>query len=200
MKNKNYVYSIIKRILDLVFSLTLLIALSGPLLLISCLVLFDSKGGIFFKQKRVGKDNTYFQIYKFRTMYIDAPKDAPTDQLDNAKSWITPIGRILRKTSLDELPQLLNILSGSMSFVGPRPALWNQLNLINLRTLNGTSQLVPGLTGWAQTNGRDANDDVEKSILDEVYLKNFGFLMDVKCILWTFKTVIFSTNVIEGKE
>src|SRR5699024_493490 len=155
-------YLPIKRMLDILLSFMALIVLSPILIIVSILIKIDSKGPVLFKQRRVGVNNSHFYILKFRTMRTDAPKDAPTDQLTNATAWITKTGKVLRKTSIDELPQLINILKGEMSIVGPRPALWNQDNLNKLRTEANVHTIKPGLTGWAQINGRDENDDKEK--------------------------------------
>jgi len=178
--------------------------LSPVFLVLIILIKIDSKGPIFFKQKRVGKDKRYFNIFKFRTMRIDTPKDTPTHMLENPEQYITKVGRFLRKTSLDELPQIANILIGHMSCVGPRPALWNQFDLVNERdkyigkyglTVNG---IRPGLTGWAQINGRDELPIEEKARLDGEYIKKISFLFDIKCFLGTFISVIKSDGVVEG--
>lgn len=172
--------------------------LSPLLLIIALLIKIDSKGPVLFKQKRVGKNNKYFNIYKFRTMRTDAPKDSATDQLDNPKAWITKVGSVLRKTSLDELPQLINILLGQMSIVGPRPALWNQFNLNELREQAGVHSIRPGLTGLAQINGRDENDDKEKVYWDSIYLKEYSVIFDVKCIINTLISVVKKEGIVEG--
>ena len=148
-------YPVIKRLLDLLCSLLGILVLSPLLILLALLVKCTSPGPVLFRQKRVGKDKSYFEILKFRSMRVDTPRDIPTHLLQNAQSAITPVGRFLRKTSLDELPQLFNIFVGQMSIVGPRPALWNQDDLIAERDLYGANAVTPGLTGWAQVNGRD---------------------------------------------
>lgn len=158
----------------------------------------DSKGPIFFKQNRVGAGKSHFRILKFRTMRIDTPKDTPTHLLENPDQWITKIGKFLRKTSLDELPQIINILKGDMSFVGPRPALWNQYDLIEERDRYGANDVKVGLTGWAQINGRDELSIEAKAKLDGEYVENIGFLMDIKCFFGTFLSVLRSDGVKEG--
>ena len=148
-------YGFLKRFFDIVLSLVAIIVFSWLLIIIAVAIVVEDKGNILFKQKRIGKNKKEFYIYKFRTMKVSTPKDVPTHLLDNPESYITKIGGFLRKTSLDELPQLFNILKGDMSIVGPRPALWNQFDLIALRDENGSNSVRPGLTGWAQVNGRD---------------------------------------------
>lgn len=153
---------------------------------------------VFFSQKRIGENKTYFNLYKFRSMKLDTPHDTPTHLLENPEQYITKVGKILRKTSLDELPQLINILKGELSVVGPRPALWNQYDLIEERDRYGVHQIRPGLTGWAQINGRDELEIPVKARLDGEYLKHIGFSMDVRCFLGTFKAVVKSEGVVEG--
>lgn len=148
-------YGVLKRFFDIILSLVAIIVFSWLLIIIAIAIVVEDKGNILFKQKRIGKNKKEFYIYKFRTMKVSTPKDVPTHLLDNPESYITKIGGFLRKTSLDELPQLFNILKGDMSIVGPRPALWNQFDLIDLRDKNGSNSVRPGLTGWAQVNGRD---------------------------------------------
>ena len=148
-------YIKIKRVIDFVLSLVGMAVLSPIFILLIVLIKLDSKGPILFKQKRVGKDKIYFNILKFRTMRVDAPKDCPTHMLNNPEQYITKVGRFLRRTSLDELPQIINILKGEMSIIGPRPALWNQYDLIAERDKYDANNVIPGLTGWAQINGRD---------------------------------------------
>ena len=188
----------IKRILDFVLSLCAIIALSWLLLLLALLVKCTSKGPIFFKQKRVGKDKTYFHILKFRTMRIDTPKDMPTHLLANPEQYITPIGRFLRKTSLDELPQLFNILVGQMAIVGPRPALWNQEDLIAERDRYGANNVRPGLTGLAQVSGRDELPIPIKAKYDGDYVDNIGVMYDILLIIRTITSVIHHDGVVEG--
>lgn len=188
----------VKRALDAALSALALLFLSPLLLVIALWVKLDSKGPVFFRQKRVGIRKTHFEIYKFRTMYTDAPKDVPTHLLGGANACITRSGRFLRKTSLDELPQLINILRGQMSLVGPRPALWNQYDLIAQRDEYGANDVMPGLTGWAQVNGRDELSIPVKARLDGEYAKNLSFCMDVKCVYETILAVVTHEGVVEG--
>ena len=191
-------YRYIKRIIDILLSGLAIIILS-PLLLILCIAIkLDSPGPIFFTQKRVGIHKTYFQIYKFRTMRTDTPKDMPTHMLANPEQYITKTGRFLRKTSLDELPQIFNIFKGDMSIVGPRPALWNQDDLVAERDKYGANDVTPGLTGWAQINGRDELEIPVKAKLDGDYVKKYGFTMDVRCFFGTFLSVLRQDGVVEG--
>lgn len=191
-------YRYIKRIIDILLSGLAIIILS-PLLLILCIAIkLDSPGPIFFTQKRVGIYKTYFQIYKFRTMRTDTPKDMPTHMLANPDQYITKTGRFLRKTSLDELPQIFNIFKGDMSIVGPRPALWNQDDLVAERDKYGANDVTPGLTGWAQINGRDELEIPVKAKLDGEYVKKYGFTMDVRCFFGTFLSVLRQDGVVEG--
>lgn len=168
-----------KRIFDILVSGIFLIILSPLILIISIIIKLTSKGNVFFKQKRIGRLNKEFYIYKFRTMRTDTP-DVATHLLKNPEKYITPIGKFLRKTSLDELPQLFNILKGEMSLVGPRPALYNQYDLKEMRNKEGINILVPGLTGWAQINGRDEISLEEKVRLDKEYLEKQSFWFDIK--------------------
>lgn len=191
-------YRYIKRTIDILLSGLAIIILS-PLLLILCIAIkLDSPGPIFFTQKRVGIHKTYFQIYKFRTMRTDTPKDMPTHMLANPEQYITKTGRFLRKTSLDELPQIFNIFKGDMSIVGPRPALWNQDDLVAERDKYGANDVTPGLTGWAQINGRDELEIPVKAKLDGEYVKKYGFTMDVRCFFGTFLSVLRQDGVVEG--
>ncbi len=189
-----------KRTLDLLFSCILLIALLPLLLVITTIIKTTSKGQVVFTQKRIGADKKEFNIYKFRTMYSDTPKNMPTHLLDRPEKYITPIGKILRKTSLDELPQLLNIIKGEMSFVGPRPALYNQHDLIGLRDQYDVNKLRPGITGWAQVNGRDELEISVKVQYDKYYLENRSLWLDIKIIFMTAYSVILSKGVVEGKQ
>ncbi|MCR4933029.1 MAG: sugar transferase [Lachnospiraceae bacterium] len=191
-------YAVIKRILDFILALIATILLSWLFVILIALIKIDSKGPILFKQKRVGIHKKHFMIYKFRTMRTDTPKDMPTHMLKNPEQFITKIGKFLRKTSLDELPQLLNIIKGDMAIVGPRPALWNQYDLIEERDKYGANDVLPGLTGWAQINGRDELEIPVKAALDGEYIKKMGFVMDVKCILGTVKSVLKHEGVVEG--
>ena len=191
-------YRYIKRIIDILLSGLAIIILS-PLLLILCIAIkLDSPGPIFFTQKRVGIHKTYFQIYKFRTMRTDTPKDMPTHMLANPEQYITKTGRFLRKTSLDEPPQIFNIFKGDMSIVGPRPALWNQDDLVAERDKYGANDVTPGLTGWAQINGRDELEIPVKAKLDGEYVKKYGVTMDVRCFFGTFLSVLRQDGVVEG--
>ena len=192
------VYIKIKRILDIVLSLLVCVLLLPLFLIIIAAIKLDSKGPIFFKQKRVGINKSHFYILKFRTMRIDTPKDVPTHLLENPEQWITRVGKFLRKTSLDELPQIFNILAGHMSIIGPRPALWNQFDLIEERDKYGANDIRPGITGWAQIHGRDELSIEEKSRLDGEYVKNIGFKMDIKCFFGTIISVLKSDGVVEG--
>jgi O-antigen biosynthesis protein WbqP len=187
-----------KRFYDLVLSLTGLIVLSPLFLGLIILIKIDSKGPILFKQKRIGRHKTHFYILKFRTMRIDTPKDTPTHMLENPKQWITKVGKFLRKTSLDELPQMINILKGDMSIIGPRPALWNQYDLVEERDKYGIHDLYPGLTGYAQINGRDELLISEKAKLDGYYVKNISLWLDIKIFFGTITSIFKSDGVVEG--
>ena len=188
----------IKRPLDFVLSLAGVIVLSPVLLVIVICIKVSSPGPIFFKQKRVGIHKTHFNILKFRTMRIDTPKDVPTHLLENPDQYITGIGKFLRKTSLDELPQLFNILKGDMAVIGPRPALWNQYDLIAERDRYGANDILPGLTGWAQINGRDELEIDVKARLDGEYVQKMSFLFDCKCFFGTITSVLHHDGVVEG--
>lgn len=192
-------YLNIKRYIDILFSVIGLIILSPVFLILVIAIKADSRGPVLFKQKRVGIHKSHFNILKFRTMRIDTPKDTPTHLLENPDQWITKVGKFLRKTSLDELPQILNILNGDMSIVGPRPALWNQFDLIELRDKYSANDVPVGLTGWAQINGRDELELEEKARLDGEYAQNIGLSIDIKCFLGTFLSVIRSEGVVEGR-
>lgn len=191
-------YPIMKRVIDFFFALICLIILLPVLFILVIMIKFDSAGPVLFKQKRVGIHKTYFNILKFRTMRIDTPKDTPTHLLENPEKYITKIGKILRKTSLDELPQLFNILSGSMALIGPRPALWNQYDLIAERDKYGANDIRPGLTGWAQINGRDTITTELKAKLDGEYVKKMSFIFDLKCFFATIVSVLKHEDVVEG--
>ncbi len=191
-------YSILKRVFDFILSLVGLIILSPIFLILIIAIKVDTKGPAFFKQKRVGIDKTYFNILKFRTMRIDTPQNMPTHLLKNPEQYITKVGKFLRKTSLDELPQIINILSGTMSCIGPRPALWNQYDLIAERDKYEANNIRPGLTGWAQINGRDMTSIEEKSQLDGEYVRKYGILMDVKVFFRTIVLVAKKSGVVEG--
>ena len=187
-----------KRIIDIILSLGGIVVLSPVLIITAMIIKFTSPGPILFKQQRVGKDNVNFYIYKFRSMRIDTPKDVPTHLLSNPDQYITPIGKFMRKTSLDELPQLFNILKGEMSVIGPRPSLPNQYDLNELRDKNGASSIKPGLTGLAQISGRDELEIDVKAALDGEYVQKMSFLFDCKCFLGTITAVLKSDGVVEG--
>lgn len=188
-----------KRFVDIFLSIIGLVLLSPIFLILIIWIKLDSKGPIFFKQKRVGINKTHFNILKFRTMRIDTPKDTPTHLLENPDQWITKSGRFLRKTSLDELPQIINIIKGDMSIIGPRPALWNQFDLIAERDKYGANDILPGLTGLAQVSGRDELPIEVKAKLDGEYNQNISFMMDVKCFFKTITSVLKREGVVEGK-
>ncbi|MRX73004.1 sugar transferase [Bacillus lacus] len=191
-------YMKIKRLIDIVLSLVGLIVLSPIFLILILGIKLGSKGPVLFKQKRVGNKKTHFNILKFRTMRIDTPKDTPTHLLDNPDQYITKMGKFLRKTSLDELPQIWNIFVGQMSIIGPRPALWNQYDLIAERDKYGANDVPPGLTGWAQINGRDELPIDIKAKLDGEYVEKIGLCMDIKCFFKTIVSVVKSDGVVEG--
>lgn len=187
-----------KRILAIMLSIGGLICFSWLYLVLIIAIKLDSPGPVLFKQTRVGIHKKHFEIYKFRTMRIDTPHDMPTHMLKNPEQYITRVGRFLRKTSLDEIPQLFNILVGDMAIVGPRPALWNQFDLIEERDKYGANDVRPGLTGWAQINGRDELEIEEKARLDGYYVENLSLGLDVKCFLGTVKSVLNREGVVEG--
>ena len=193
-------YQYVKRFFDIVMSLGAIIVLSPVLLVLAVLIKLDSKGPVLFKQKRVGKGKTHFEILKFRTMYADVPKDVPTHLLADPASKITKIGRFLRKSSLDELPQIWNILVGEMSIIGPRPALWNQFDLIAERDKYGANDVRPGLTGLAQVMGRDELPIEVKAKYDGEYAQNVTFANDVKIFFKTITSVLGAKGVKEGKQ
>lgn len=193
-------YNITKNILDRVVALIALIALSPIFLIFAIIITIESKGPVFFKQQRVGKNKKLFNIYKLRTMRIDTPKDMPTHMLNNANSYITKIGNFMRKTSIDELPQLINILKGDMSFIGPRPALWNQEDLIKERDKYGANNIRPGLTGLAQISGRDELEISVKAKFDGEYVERISFLFDIKIFFKTIGKVFKHEGVIEGRQ
>ena len=188
----------IKRAIGFTLALIGLVILSPFFLLIAIAIKLDTPGPVLFKQKRVGKHKTHFNILKYRTMKIDTPKDVPTHLLENPEQYISRVGRILRKTSGDELPQILQILTGKMSIVGPRPALWNQYDLIKERDKYGANDITPGLTGWAQINGRDELPIDVKARLDGEYTQNLCFLLDCRCFFWTILRVLRREGVVEG--
>ena len=187
-----------KRLLDLVLSGCAIVALFPVLLILMIAIKLDSPGPVFFRQKRVGIHKTHFGILKFRTMRIDTPRDCPTHLLENPQQWITRVGGFLRKTSLDELPQIFNIFAGHMSIIGPRPALWNQFDLIEERDKYGANDVMPGLTGWAQINGRDELPIDVKAKLDGEYVENQSLAFDIKCFVGTVVSVLRHDGVVEG--
>ena len=187
-----------KRLIDIVLSFVGIIVLAPIMFFIAVLIKIDDPGPVFFKQKRVGQYKKYFYMRKFRSMKTATPKDVPTHLLINAESYISRVGKILRKYSLDELPQLLHILVGEMSIVGPRPALWNQYDLIKARDKYKANVLRPGLTGWAQVNGRDELPINVKAKLDGEYAQKISFKMDLKCFIMTIFKVAKSDGVVEG--
>ena len=191
-------YLCIKYALDFLVSLAGLIVLAVPMLILAVIIKTDDPGPVFFRQKRVGKDQKTFHMLKFRTMRSDTPRDMPTHLLKNPEQYITRVGRFLRKSSLDELPQIFNILMGQMSLVGPRPALWNQEDLNRAREDYGVHQVRPGLTGWAQINGRDELEIPVKAALDAEYIRSLGPIMDLKCFFGTFLAVLSAKGVVEG--
>lgn len=188
----------VKRILDIALSMAGIIVLGIPMLIIAAAIKLGSPGPVFFKQKRFGANKSFFDILKFRTMRTDTPRDVPTHMLSDPTKWITKTGAFLRKTSLDELPQLFNILAGDMSVIGPRPALWNQDDLIAERDRYGANDIKPGLTGWAQINGRDELPIDVKARLDGEYVEKMGFLFDCKCFFGTITSVLKHDGVVEG--
>lgn len=191
-------YDVIKRVADRVMAFLGLIILSPVFLVLVLAIKIDSRGPVLFRQKRVGLHKEHFYILKFRTMRTDTPSDIPTHQLTNPEQYITRVGKFLRKTSLDELPQIINILKGDMAIVGPRPALWNQYDLIAERDKYGANDILPGLTGWAQINGRDELPIDVKAKLDGDYVRKKGFFMDMRCIFGTVVSVAKQEGVVEG--
>ncbi|MBD5511170.1 MAG: sugar transferase [Lachnospiraceae bacterium] len=192
------VYQSVKRGVDFLSALLAIIILSPVFLFFAAAIKLESAGPVFFKQKRIGIHKKYFMIYKFRTMRTDTPKDVPTHLLENPEQYITKLGHFLRKTSLDELPQLINILKGDMAVVGPRPALWNQDDLIAEREKYGANDVLPGLTGWAQINGRDELEIPIKAKLDGEYVRKMSFFFDLRCLFGTLFCVLKSDGVVEG--
>lgn len=191
-------YLIIKRVIDIVLSTLGLVILSPLFILLMIMIKIDSKGPILFKQNRIGIHQSQFKILKFRTMRIDTPQNIPTHLFDNPDQYITRLGKFLRKTSLDELPQIWNIFVGHMSIIGPRPALWNQYDLIEEREKYRANDIKPGLTGWAQVNGRDELPIEHKAKLDGEYVRKLNFWTDCKCFFLTIINVVKSDGIIEG--
>ena len=189
---------VLKRTIDLVLSAIGILILAIPMLILIIAIKLDSPGPVFFTQKRVGIHKSHFNILKFRTMRIDTPRDTPTHLLENPQQWITKVGAFLRKTSLDELPQIFNIFLGQMSIIGPRPALWNQFDLVEERDKYGANDVRPGLTGWAQINGRDELEIPVKAKLDGEYVEKLSFAFDCKCFFGTIISVLKHDGVVEG--
>ena len=197
-RNGEEMYKYVKRSLDILLSLVGMLVLFPFILVLVVAIKLDSQGPVLFKQTRIGIHKKTFQILKFRTMRIDTPKDTPTHLLENPEQWITKVGKFLRKTSLDELPQIWNIFVGDMSIIGPRPALWNQYDLIEERDRYGANDVLPGLTGWAQIHGRDELPIAKKAELDGYYVQHLSFGLDVRCFFGTIKSVVKSEGVVEG--
>ena len=196
--NQGRFYLTVKRLLDFVLSLIGIVVLMPVFIIIGILIKVDSRGPVIFKQKRYGKNKEPFYIYKFSTMASDAPQNVATKDLNDSKKYITKIGAFLRRTSLDELPQLFNILLGKMTIVGPRPVVLKEENLIIARDLYGANDIKPGITGWAQINGRDLLSIEEKAKLDGYYVENMGFKMDINCFFKTVKYVLKGGGILEG--
>jgi O-antigen biosynthesis protein WbqP len=188
----------LKRLIDIVLSGMALLILAVPLLILALIVKIDSKGPALFWQKRVGMHKQTFMMPKFRSMYTETPSDMPTHLLSDPSRWITPVGKVYRKLSIDELPQLWSIFTGKMSIIGPRPALWNQDDLIAERDKYGANDVRPGLTGWAQINGRDELEIPVKAKLDGEYVERMSFLFDCKCFFGTILAVLKHDGVVEG--
>ena len=188
----------LKRLIDILLSGVGLVFLAPVYLLLSVAILIDDPGPVLFRQKRIGIHKTHFEILKFRTMRMDAPGDMPTHLLQNPEQHITRVGKLLRKTSLDELPQIAQIFTGKMSIIGPRPALWNQFDLIEERDKYGANDVRPGLTGWAQINGRDELPIDVKARFDGEYVERISFLFDCRCFFGTILSVLRHDGVVEG--
>ena len=188
----------VKRAIDVVLSGCGILVLAPVYLVVAAAIKLDDPGPVFFRQKRVGARREYFEILKFRTMKMETPHDMPTHLLENPEQYITRVGRVLRKTSLDELPQIFQIFTGKMSIIGPRPALWNQFDLIAERDKYGANDVRPGLSGWAQINGRDELPIDVKARLDGEYVEKMSFAFDVKCFLGTITSVLKRDGVVEG--
>ncbi len=189
-----------KRIEDVSIALAALVILGLPMLLVAAAIRLTSKGPALFRQKRFGKDKQLFTVYKFRTMSTKAPKNMPTNSFTNADSYITPLGGVLRKLSIDELPQLLNVIKGEMSIVGPRPVIKTEKKLISLRQKYHANSVKPGITGWAQVNGRDDLDDQRKAEMDGEYVQRLSFLTDIKIMIKTIGAVLMMSGHTEGNE
>ncbi len=188
-----------KRVIDILVALTGIMVLAAPMVVVALIIKLDSPGPVFFLQKRVGYRKNHFYIIKFRSMSVTVPRDVPTHQLSREKLCLTKWQRFLRASSLDELPQLLNVLSGSMSLIGPRPALWNQYDLIWEREQYGANDIKPGITGWAQINGRDELSVAAKARFDGEYVQRLSFLFDCRCLLGTVRTVLGAEGNADSK-
>ena len=191
---------IFKRLLDIILSFIALLILAVPMLIFVLIIKHEDKGSVFFTQERIGIKKKHFKIYKFRSMKSSTPRDVPTHLLENPEQYILRCGKWMRKFSIDELPQIFNILKGDMSIVGPRPALWNQFDLIAERDKYGANDIRPGLTGWAQINGRDELEISEKAKLDGEYVKRESFIFDCICVLKTVTKVFKHEGFVEGAE
>lgn len=189
-----------KRVLDLALSIIGAVVLFVPMIFVALAIKLDSQGPVFFRQPRYGKDKKPFTVYKFRTMSTNAPADVPTNSFKDAGIYITRLGRVMRKLSIDELPQIINVLRGEMSIVGPRPVVLKEKKLLQERAKNNALSFKPGITGWAQVNGRDELDDVIKAQFDGHYAENFGLAIDVKCIAKTFLVIFTASGHAEGHE
>ena len=199
MLNRSSSYFVLKRSMDILGAIFALLVFSPIMAIIAIAIKIESPGPVFFRQKRTGKNKGTFSIIKFRSMRVDSPKEIPTHLLEKPDKYITRVGRLIRKTSLDELPQFYNVLKGEMSLVGPRPALWNQIDLINERDKYGANSIRPGITGWAQINGRDELPIKRKAALDGEYVARMSLLFDLECMIKTIVKVPKHEGVIEGK-
>jgi len=194
-RNKGKIYKAIKAVCDRLLAAICLLLLWPALLIIALAIKLETPGPVFFLQRRIGKNKKEFNIIKFRTMRVDAPRDIPTHLLDQPEAYITRVGKILRKSSLDELPQIINILKGEMSFIGPRPALWNQFDLVEERDKYGANDVTPGLTGWAQVNGLRGDTSIEeRTKYDLWYVENWSLLLDIKILIRTLFRVLRDPN------
>ena len=193
-------YDYIKRIGDLIIASLAIVFLLPLFVLTAIIIRLESPGAALFRQKRYGKDKQPFTVYKFRSMSTQAPRNMPTNDFHDAHTYITRVGRIIRKLSIDELPQLINVIQGHMSIVGPRPVVLTEISLINERDKYGANAVKPGITGWAQVNGRDELDDILKAEMDGHYVANYGLITDVKCILKTATAILFARGHVEGHE
>ncbi len=188
----------VKRLIDILLSALGLLITAIPMAIVAIMIYAEDPGPVIFRQKRVGLHKEHFSLYKFRSMRLDTPHDTPTHLLENPEQYILKTGAFIRKTSIDELPQMWNILKGDMSIIGPRPALWNQYDLIEERDKYGANDVLPGLTGWAQINGRDELEIPVKAKLDGEYVEKLSFGMDVRCFFGTVASVLKSDGVVEG--